>query len=153
MRNTTRRRAVAALAAGAALGAVLAMPGAAHAANADSVCNRGEFCAYSGTGLTGSVRLDRVGDWSGSVSGVRSLVNKGNPQTGADHIRYSGWVNYGSYYRQVTGCLHYDDPNASGWTPGSWVTFPATTGLTSAKWGGECSSGEPTMKLGRPIYA
>ncbi|WP_406862642.1 hypothetical protein ABZO31_20330 [Streptomyces sp. HUAS MG47] len=152
MRNTTRRRSVAALAAGAALGAVLAMPGTAQAADADGSCNVTEFCAFSGTDRTGSVRLDRVGNWSGSVTGIRSLANRGTAEWNADHIRYSGWANYGDHYRQVTGCLHFDEPG-SGWTAGSWVNFPAPTALNRVEWGGECGSGEPTIKLGRPIYA
>ncbi|MEV4679448.1 hypothetical protein [Streptomyces kurssanovii] len=146
-------RRIGAVATTAALGAVLAVAGNAHAGDdSHNGCAPGYVCAFNGTNLSDGIDKKADGTWSGSSGNVRSLLNNGMSDPGADHIRYSGWVNYGNgTYRSVKGCLHFDE-NAAGLTAGSWLNFPATTRISSAAWGGECGAGEPTMTLGRPVY-
>ncbi|MBM9619833.1 hypothetical protein ACFU9F_20110 [Streptomyces zhihengii] len=137
----------------AALGAVFAVAGTAHAGDdTHNGCAPGYVCAFNGTNLTDGIDKRTAGTWSGTSGDVRSMLNNGMQDVGADHIRYAGWVNYGDgTYRSVKGCLHFDE-NASGLTSGSWTNFPATTRINSAKWGGECSSGERPMELGPKVY-
>ncbi|MCZ0980967.1 peptidase inhibitor family I36 protein [Streptomyces diastatochromogenes] len=145
MKKTTRRRTTAALTAGLALGAVLAMPGAAQAAS----CDRGEVCAYSARDRGGSIVMDESGDWSGSVKAL-SISNNGSVQAGFDHIRYQAYVDYhdGSV-TPVTGCLHVPQPGQGG----TWANLPYDTILYKATWGGECRSDEPSIKIGHRVWS
>ena len=124
------RVATAALFAGIALATALVAVAAPTPASAGpGVCDRGEFCAYSGLNRTGILRLETAGNWSGSISGVRSVINRGWRWPGLDHI-YLTYVHPTD--GQFTLCLHYEPG------PGHTYNFGTSVRIVSAVWGGEC---------------
>ena len=145
MANHLRRLGVG-IAAIAALGATIAMPGSAQAGDkAHLGCNPATVCLYAWNRNPAPI-YQTPGAPSGSrVAG--SILNNGQKHVGVDHIRYRGTVRYpdGSF-RSVEGCLHWREGVP---TAGSSANFPTTdTLITQITWGGECAGREPPMKLG-----
>lgn len=91
-------------------------------------CNRGAFCAYRGMDQTGTLLLETQGNWSGSISGVRSVFNNGVPWPGADHIQLD-WNFNGSRW---TECIHYNPG------PGEYKINFVGVQIVRARWRGEC---------------
>ena len=95
-------------------------------------CLREFFCAYSGAGETGTQLLSKSGNWTGSKSNVRSVINHGKPLPGLDHVELT-WHQGGECWKR---CVHY--------SPGPGVfkfDLPAVE-ITSVTWRGECAHGE-----------
>lgn len=92
-------------------------------------CEKGYFCAYSGTGQTGNLVLKTASNWSGRVE-FRSAFNNGFTYPGADHVDVTleGIGNPGTY------CFHYSPG------PGPYhmtADFPGAF-ITRVVWRGEC---------------
>ncbi|WP_049556375.1 hypothetical protein [Nonomuraea sp. SBT364] len=124
---------------GAAAGVADLSLAAAPAASADDAgdCNYRYVCFYSGSGLTGTLKLEKEGNWSGNVSGIRSFFNNGASEpSGADHVivTYQYYDNSGSG-PELTGkkrkCLHYGKADA-GSMPGGWRNWGSV--VTKIEW-------------------
>ncbi|MGW6914275.1 peptidase inhibitor family I36 protein [Kitasatospora sp. NPDC054939] len=123
--RTTR---IAAGATALALAGLMASATAASAEPNPPGCPKGNFCAYSGENQTGSLLISTPGNWSGTVGGVRSVFNNGNPDPGADHIQLT-WQYSGNTFGE---CIHYNPG------PGNYkINFVGVT-VKSATWRGEC---------------
>ena len=96
------------------------------------VCQREFFCAYSGPGLTGTQLLSQKGNWSGSKTGLKSVINHGKPEPGFDHVELV-WHQGGECWKR---CIHY----LPG--PGTFQFDLPGVQITSATWRGECAHGE-----------
>ncbi|MFD5032591.1 peptidase inhibitor family I36 protein [Streptomyces sp. NPDC058220] len=123
-----RKRFFAAVAASAAFAGVIATAPAASAEPSPPGCPKQYFCAYSGPGLTGRLLLKAAGRWSGSVAGVRSVINNGVRHPGADHVQLSWRYNGSSWNR----CLHYNPG------PGAYRIDFDSVRITRVAWRGEC---------------
>ncbi|QOV36760.1 peptidase inhibitor family I36 protein [Streptomyces ferrugineus] len=115
----------------AATGTLAATAGLSGTAAAGEVgvtaaCPRGAFCMYTGANQTGTMYA-RYSNWSGTISGIKSVYNNGNPQPGYDHVNFT-WQYNGNTF---TKCFHYpfDTPYKTNYV-----------GVTAKKvvWRGEC---------------
>ena len=127
----------------AALGATLAMPGSAQAGDQTYLnCHPGNVCLYNGGNIP---VVQTPHDWTGSQPATM-ILNNGRKHVGADHVRYRGTIGYADgSFRPIEGCLHWRE---DGPTAGSAVNFPTNTVITRMTWGGECAGHEPPIKLG-----
>jgi hypothetical protein len=95
-------------------------------------CPREFFCAYSGPNQTGTQLLKTKGNWTGSKSGVNSVINDGKPLRGFDHVELT-WHEGGQCMKR---CVHYNPG------PGVFKFNLSNVQITSATWRGECAHGE-----------
>ncbi|MEU4573149.1 hypothetical protein ACBI99_01305 [Nonomuraea sp. ATR24] len=133
----TLRRIISIAAAGATAAALgLAMAPAASADDAGD-CNYRYVCFYSGSGQTGTLKLEKAGNWSGNVSGIRSFFNNGESEpNGADHVivTYQYYTDSGSgpeLSSKQRKCLHYGLADA-GSMPGGWRNWGSV--VTNIEW-------------------
>jgi len=115
--------------------AVALTPAAANAEANPPGCGKGYFCAYSGINETGTLLIHTFGNWTGMVSGVKSVFNNGNPCGGCDHV---DMLFYAAPPTNETWCIHYNPG------PGTYkLNFDFTGGIIvkGITWRGECSPG------------
>ncbi|WP_030752941.1 peptidase inhibitor family I36 protein [Streptomyces sp. NRRL F-5135] len=127
-----RTRPTVPLAVSAAFAGVVATAPVAAAAPAPEPappgCAKGYVCAYSGERQTGRLLLMARGDWSGAVSGVRSIVNNGDKRTGAGHVQLTWRYDGGTW----TDCF---TPRPG---PGMYKADVDSITVTRAVWRGTC---------------
>jgi hypothetical protein len=97
-----------------------------------AACPLEYFCAYSGPGLTGSQLLKTKGNWSGSKSNVKSVINHGKALPGFDHVELTWHVGTQCKKR----CVHYYPG------PGTYKFDLGNVPIDSVTWRGECAHGE-----------
>lgn len=125
-----RKGLIGALATSAALAFSIGFAPTAAAEESPPGCPKGYFCAYSGVNQTGTLKLLTWGNWSGALSGVRSVFNNGNPCDGCDHVELLYYDGSGNYLR----CLHYNP--GPGTYKMSWNYHSVT--IKGVTWRGEC---------------
>jgi hypothetical protein len=97
-------------------------------------CRAGDFCGTSGLVGTGTLLFRIPGDSTQRFSGVRWVMNNGNPQPGVDHVQVD-WIR--SNGTRDTTCLHYN-PGPGVFT----LNFTSPVTITRIRWRGECGPGE-----------
>jgi hypothetical protein len=121
-----RKRTLGTLAAAGALAMTMGIAPSASAEPNPPGCPKGYFCAYSGPNQTGTLKLRTWGNWSGSISGIASVFNNGNPCVGCDHVQ----AHFGSW----SMCLHYN-PGPGQYKSNFLAPYPT---ITKVVWRGEC---------------
>ncbi|MEV0528713.1 peptidase inhibitor family I36 protein [Streptomyces sp. NPDC050439] len=126
--HTMRMRIIGMVAAIGALAATVSFSGTAAARDtgATAACPPGAFCMYTGPNQTGTM-YPKYSNWSGTLNGIRSVYNNGNPQPGYDHVTFT-WQYNGNTFSK---CFHYppDSPYKTNYVG---VTGKRVT------WRGEC---------------
>lgn len=99
-----RKRSLGMIAATGALAVTAGFTGTAAASGVGvtAACPSGAFCMYTGSNQTGTM-YPKYGNWSGTIPGIKSVYNNGNPHPGYDHVNFTYTYNGNTF----THCFHY----------------------------------------------